>query len=124
MRLVYVVLCVSLFASALQTSYAQIVDKPLAIGGDVKAPKLIHQVDPDFPRSFFSKRKGGEVLVHLVVDTDGLPQRVLVQETTNPKLNDSAMKAIKQYRFEPATRDGKPVAVELKVAVNFQVIAR
>lgn len=36
-------------------------------------------------------------------------------------LDPKAVEAVRQYRFEPGTFDGKPVPVELNVEVNFQI---
>ena len=55
------------------TLHAQTVDKPLQVGGSVKAPVLIKQVDPKYSRPLFSKPKEGTTLVGLVVDETGTP---------------------------------------------------
>ena len=63
----------------------------------------------------------GIVLVNLIVDQNGMPQNVHVLRGVGMGLDEKAVEAVKQYRFKPAREDGKPVAVELNVEVNFQI---
>ena len=63
----------------------------------------------------------GNVLIQLIVDRDGLPQNVHVIRSVGIGLDDNAIAAVKQYRFTPAMEDGKPVAVQLNIEVNFQL---
>ena len=101
-------------------------------GGDVVRPKLVFSVDPEYSNEAHKKRVSGTTEVSLVVDADGNARDVKVSrsmaEEVEPKkqyaaktLDDKAMEAVRQYRFEPGTLKGKPVAVELHVTVNFQL---
>ena len=105
-------------ACALQ---AQTVDRPLQVGGSVKAPVLTKQVDPKYSRSLFSKPKEGTTLVGLVVDETGTPVRLHIVKSADKKLDDAALAAVSQWRFKPAMKDETPVAVELNVSVDFRV---
>lgn len=89
------------------------------IGGDVKAPKLIHQVDPQYSKRAKKKKISGTVKVDLYVDDKGLPQNVHVTQGVGYGLDEQALLAVQGYRFEPATKNGVPVAVELQVQINF-----
>ncbi len=99
----------------------QTVDKPLSIGGDVKAPVLIKQVDPDYHRPLFGKPKEGTVLVNLVVDEAGVPTHLKIVRSLDKKFDKSALTAVSQYRFKPATKNDKPVAVQLNVDISFRI---
>ena len=51
----------------------------------------------------------------------GLPKNVHVMRGVGMGLDEKAIEAVRQYRFKPAMENGKPVAVELNVEVNFQI---
>src|SRR6266568_6679218 len=91
------------------------------VGDGVTNPKLIHWVDPVYPRAVSEKHIQGFCVVALVVDDKGMPQDVWVaRKSGNKELDASALKAVQKYRFEPSTFQGKPVAVTIKVDVNFR----
>ncbi len=90
--------------------------------GGVKSPVVIHQVDPTYPsHGIFHKAKPSDVKLRLVVDEQGMPQDVRVVESGGDKFDQSALAAVRQYRFKPATREGNPVAVEIFMVVKFRV---
>jgi TonB family protein len=91
------------------------------IGGPVSAPVVIHQVQPQYTAEARAAKIKGNVLVNLVVDTQGVPQNVRVIRGFDKELDQKAVDAVAQYRFKPAMRDSKPVAVELNIEVVFQI---
>jgi TonB family protein len=60
-------------------------------------------------------------LLDLVVGTDGLPRDIKVARGLTPELEKSAIDAVKQWKFVPAAKSGHPVAVLIKVEVNFRL---
>jgi len=70
-------------------------------------PKLIHNVSPVFPESARVGAGGRTVLVQLTVQTDGVPKEVRTAKSVREDLDDSALDAVRQWRFQPAMRDGK-----------------
>ena len=108
-----------------QTANATKVDGQVyRIGNGVSTPVLTHQVDAEFPKSHLVKSKDegkwkGQVIVALVVDASGVPRSVHVTRSFNPDFNANAIQAVEQYRFTPAKRLGKPVAVSMNVEVEF-----
>jgi TonB family protein len=91
------------------------------IGGNVTPPKVLHRVDPQITEQARNATFKGVVLVNLIVDVHGNPQNVHVLQRVGMGLDENAVAAVKQYRFEPALEGGKPVPVELNVEVNFEV---
>lgn len=91
------------------------------VGGDVSAPQLIYQVDPEFSEEARKAKFQGEVLVHLIVDATGRPTQVRVIRPVGMGLDEKAREAVAQYKFRPARKGGQAVPVELNVAVNFQI---
>jgi TonB family protein len=92
------------------------------IGNGVSVPQLLTHVDPKFSEQARAAKFSGVVLVTLIVDTNGLPQNVHVLRGVGMGLDEVAMDAVKQYSFRPAMENGKPVAVQLNVEVNFQIL--
>jgi protein TonB len=91
------------------------------IGGGVRAPVVIAQVDPEFSEEARKQKFSGNVLVDLIVDELGNPTHVHVARGVGLGLDEKAVDAVRQYRFKPATRDGKPVKVELSIEVRFEI---
>jgi TonB family protein len=98
-------------------------EKVYKIGGDVSAPVLTHAVDAEFPdarRKAGKKGLEGVTVVGLIVDSKGMPLDIQVKRSLAPDFDKSAIDAVRQYKFEPAMRKGKPVAVEITIEVNFR----
>ncbi len=86
------------------------------VGGDVSAPVLIHSVAPESPDGDVA----GTVQVNLWVDKNGNPTHVRVIHGLGMGLDEKALEAVRQYKFKPGMKDGKPVLVEWNVEVKFQ----
>jgi protein TonB len=91
------------------------------IGGGVSTPVPIYTVEPEFSEEARKAKFMGVVLVNLIVDANGRPQNVHTLRGVGMGLDEKAVEAVKQYKFRPAMKNGKPVAVELNVEVNFQI---
>jgi protein TonB len=91
------------------------------IGGGVSQPVVLFSPEPEFSEEARKAKFMGVVLVNLVVDANGHPQNVHVLRGVGMGLDEKAVEAVKLYRFKPAMKAGKPVAVELNVEVNFQI---
>lgn len=87
----------------------------------VVPPKVLHAADPQFSDQARHEKYSGEVEVYLVVDENGRPQHISIARPTGHGLDESALEAVSKYRFQPATRDGQPVAVDIFINVNFQI---
>ncbi len=91
------------------------------IGGGVRPPSVLYSVDPEFSEEARKAKFSGNVLVDLIVDENGQPSHVRVARGVGMGLDEKAVEAVRQYKFKPATKDGKPVKVELSIDVNFQI---
>jgi TonB family protein len=102
------------------------------VGNGVTPPILVYSVDAEFSDAARRKKIEGVVVVGLKIGTDGLPRDVHVvhsaAEGVKPKLgkaaaslDQKALDAVRQYRFEPGTYDAKPVPVALTIDVNFHI---
>jgi len=93
------------------------------IRGDVIGPVLIYVPEPEYTELARQDKVEGFVLINMVVDEQGLPQHLHVSRGLGDGLDEKALEAVRQYRFKPATENGKPVAVYLNVEVNFELAA-
>ena len=88
------------------------------IGGTVRGAKLIHQVAPIYPASAKRNHVEGTVVLHGVVTKDGSVDQLRV--VSGPvALTDVAVAAVKQWRYEPATFQDKPVEMATTVSIVF-----
>ena len=90
------------------------------VGGDVSAPVLIHSVQPKLSEKARNAKVDGSALVNLYVDVNGNPSHIRVIRGVGLDLDESAVEAVRRYKFKPAMKDGKPVMVEMNIEVNFQ----
>jgi TonB family protein len=93
---------------------------PLPVGGDVKQAKLISSVPPVYPALAKNQRVSGNVLVDALIDANG---RVTTMKIVSGPtlLQQAAMDALKQWKYQPASLDGKPVAMHLTVTIQFRL---
>ena len=91
-------------------------------GKEVKAPKLIHYVEPEFSPSSKEAFVEGTVKISTVVTRDGVPTELKVVRGLNTKEDETAMDALKQWRFQPGTKEGQPVRVRMTVEVDFHLL--
>jgi TonB family protein len=96
---------------------------PLApLAAETQPPKLIKQVAPEYPEALRSAEITGKVVVQFGVDAAGAVVNVAVFTSDHAELNDPAVNAVKQWRFQPAMKDGQPVATALiRVPITFAV---
>ncbi|MGJ7901418.1 energy transducer TonB [Lysobacter sp. 1R34A] len=75
---------------------------------------------PDYPQEIGCDQIGGKVVLQLSVGPDGKPKKVDVLESSRtPALDQAAIKGVQRWRFEAATRNGKPVSTDIQVPVTF-----
>jgi periplasmic protein TonB len=91
------------------------------VGGGVSAPKAIYSPDPEYSEEARKVKHMGTVVLWLVVGPDGKPRDIKVLRTLGLGLDEKAIEAVKNWRFDPAKKDGKPVAVQINVEVNFHL---
>ena len=87
----------------------------------IVAPKPLYSPEPEFSEKARIEKHQGEVDIDLVVGTDGLPNDPQITCSSAPDLNDNAIAAVRQWKFAPATKVGKAVAIEIVVEVSFRL---
>src|ERR1022692_1287576 len=91
------------------------------VGGGVSAPKVIYQPDPEYSEEARKAKFQGTCVLWLIVGPDGRPRDVRVARTLGLGLDEKAIEAVKNWRFEPAYKDGKAVSVPINVEVSFRL---
>jgi TonB family C-terminal domain len=89
--------------------------------GFVHAPQLRHGPDPPYSTEARSRRIEGTVVVWMIVDKDGHTRDFQITKPLGYGLDEQAIKAVRSWVFEPATKDKQPVAVAVSVQVNFHI---
>jgi TonB family protein len=97
-------------------------EKIYVVGGDVKAPKLTHYVEPEFSSSSKEAFVDGVVKIETVVTSEGLPTNLKILSGLNTEEDKTAMEAVKQWRFRPGTKGDAPVNVKVTVEVDFHLL--
>jgi TonB family protein len=92
------------------------------VGGGVSAPIPIFSPDPEYSEEARKAKLQGSCVLWLIVGRDGKPRDIRVARTPlGHGLDEKAMEAVEKWRFNPAYKDGKPVAVQINVEVNFHL---
>jgi TonB family protein len=93
---------------------------PLPIGGDVRPARLLSSTPPVYPTLAKTQHVEGAVRVDALVDAAGKISSMKV--VSGPVLlHQAAMDALRQWKYQPATLDGKPVPMHLAVTVQFRL---
>ncbi|HEV7505756.1 MAG TPA: TonB family protein [Thermoanaerobaculia bacterium] len=96
-------------------------DAPLRVSGGVTRPEIINKVEPVYTELARRARVTGTVIVEAIIDTGGNVTNVRVLKGLPMGLDGSAVEAVQEWKFRPATLEGKPVKVYYVLTVNFQV---
>lgn len=91
------------------------------VGGGVSAPRALQTPDPEYSEEARKAKYQGVCILWLIVGPDGHPRDVKVARSLGMGLDQKAIEAVKKWTFEPAMKDGKPVAVQINVEVNFRL---
>jgi periplasmic protein TonB len=92
--------------------------KPVRVGGQIRAPRKLRNVEPAYPEVAKQARVAGMVILEAVIGPDGKVDNVKVLRGI-PLLNDAALNAVKQWVYSPTLLNGTPVPVIMTVTVNF-----
>ena len=92
--------------------------KPKRVGGEIQAPALIHRVEPEYPGVAVAGKISGTVILEATVNEAGHVTDVSVLRSI-VVLDQAAMKAVKQWRYQPLVLNGKAEPFILVVTVTF-----
>jgi len=94
--------------------------KPRRVGGDLQAPALVHRVEPAYPGVAVAANVTGSVILEATVNEAGAVTDVRVLRSIL-LLDQAAIKAVKQWRYQPLVLNGEAVPFILVVTVSFSL---
>jgi TonB family protein len=94
---------------------------PIGPGSGVKAPKPKYTPEPDFSEIAKYEENQGTVVVNVIVGTDGNVHNVRLLRPLGMGLDENAQSTVQTWRFQPAIRNGQPVAVEMNIEIAFDL---
>jgi periplasmic protein TonB len=98
----------------------KIAAQKVRVSSGVAQGLLIHQVTPKYPPLARQARIQGTVVLQAVIGKDGTVQNLHVL-SGHPMLTQSAMDAVKQWRYKPYFVNGEPVEADTQINVNFNL---
>lgn len=96
-------------------------DQVLPLGGDVQKPVKVHAPAPVYTELARRARIQGIVILQAVIDREGAVVSAEIVRGLPMGLNEAALEAVRQWRYEPATLQGRPVAVQFNLTVKFEL---
>jgi periplasmic protein TonB len=91
------------------------------VGGGISAPKPLSTPDPEYTEEARNAKTQGTCILWMIVDEQGHPRDIRIVRGLGFGLDAKAIDAVKQWRFEPAQKDGHPVNVQISVEVGFKL---
>jgi len=123
---IFTLVCGSILASTSATAESHAGFDPARVVADLSvvgaqgivpdtAPLVVETAEIQYPNRAIDKGLDGWVIVEIDIDENGMPYNAeIVRSEASPLLHQPAMKALKKYRFIPATLNGKAVGIEGK----------
>ena len=103
-----------------RAAYPQSLDpKQLRIGGVEQQSKLTTKVQPVYPAPAKAAGTQGTVVLDTVISADGVPEEISVIASPSDDLTQSALEAVRQWRYRPTLLNGNPVEVTTEVRVSY-----
>ena len=83
-------------------------------------PKLVRGFAPFYPPGYGTKRRQGDVIMECTVSTDGKAKDLRIISSTRAGFARQSLDALAQWQFAPATKNGHPVAVRVRIPFHFR----
>ena len=93
---------------------------PLRVGGNVQSARIINRIQPVYPPLARQTRISGTVRLHAIIGKDGTIQQLEVM-SGHPLLQQAALDAVRQWRYQPTLLNGDPVEVDTTIDVIFSL---
>jgi len=124
MRRVRAILIAAITTLATTSISAQTQSNPptgLRVGNGVSPPRVIIQPEPEYSEKARVAGYEGICTLALIVEADGKPSHIRVVNPLGMGLDEKTIEAVRNWRFQPALKNGKPVAVQIAVEVEFHL---
>lgn len=91
------------------------------VGDGVSAARTTYAPQPSYTDKARKAKTSGAVVLQLIVTPEGTVRDVHVLKSLTPDLDKQAVSTVQTWKFEPAKKDGQPVAVQIKVEAEFRI---
>jgi TonB family protein len=91
------------------------------VGGSVSAPRAIYAPDPEYSEAARQAWYQATTVLWLIVTPEGFPKDIRIAKPAGLGLDEEAVRTVQRWKFDPAKKDGQPVAVQINVEVNFRL---
>ncbi|MGB9463692.1 MAG: TonB family protein [Candidatus Acidiferrum sp.] len=88
---------------------------------DLAMPVPVRKVDPKYPPDLIEQNVQGEVVLYAIVRADGSVDGIQVARTLDPQLDANAKSAFAQWKFQPGSKSGTPVDLEVIAHIPFKI---
>lgn len=94
---------------------------PIVLTPEVRVPVPISRVDPHYPDLARRTKTQGVVIVEAIIDRSGQIVDARILRDIGFGCGEAALQAVRQWRYTPATLNGRTVSVYLTITVNFRL---
>jgi TonB family protein len=88
---------------------------------EIKPPAFTHKVEPGYTPEARAKKIQGITKLSIQITPEGSTDQIGIVKSLDPGLDANAVEAVRQWKFRPATKAGKPVRVTAVVDVEFRM---
>ncbi|HEY6384860.1 MAG TPA: TonB family protein [Candidatus Acidoferrum sp.] len=93
----------------------------LSASADIAMPVPMRKVDPKYPPDLIEQNVQGEVVLYGIVRADGSVDSIQVARSLDPQLDANSKSAFAQWKFQPASKSGTPVDLEVIAHIPFKI---
>jgi len=90
-------------------------------GGNSTAPVILRRVDPQYSKVAWDLRYQGTVVIRGTLRTDGTIEALQIVRSLGFGLDENVIDAVKQWRFRPATQNGRPIDAGINIEIDFSL---
>jgi protein TonB len=90
-------------------------------GGGVTPPELLQRIEPVYTEAARRAHLEGIVILEAIITASGNVEEIRVMRSANALFDEAAERAVRQWRYKPATLNGRAVRVYLTVTVRFDL---
>ncbi len=91
------------------------------VGGNIVPAKLVYKIDPEYPAEAQSRGMHGDVVLRAVISVQGAVLSPAAISAPDPQLADAAMRAVREWRYQPSLLNGEPIETVTTITVNFDL---
>lgn len=91
------------------------------VGKGITAPRVVYSPEPEYSNEARRQKVGGVVTLGVVVTSAGKVTDIRVLNGRGYGLDEKAVEAVRHWKFQPASKDGKPVSVEIALEIMFRL---